>query len=360
MNPQVNQLRAWMTEEEIDAFLITDPRNRTYLSGFTGSSGALLVTGDAQYLITDFRYVEQAGQQAPQWSLWKQTGSLQVAINELLAALQPATVAFEADALTVAEWQALEGEEESEWVATESLVRELRAIKRPDEIEAIRHAQRITDEAATHLPRLIQPGQTERAVAWELEKLLRELGADGAAFDIIVASGPNSALPHYRPAERVIQPDEIVLVDFGARRAGYHSDMTRTYFTGEPTPLFRERFALVLEALTRAEQAMRAGQRARAMDGVARGFLTEQGYGEAFGHGLGHGVGLDIHELPTLSYRADEEDELAAGQLVTVEPGVYLPEWGGIRIEDLVLVTEKGIEILTTTPKEVDAWRQAQ
>lgn len=347
-----------MAQQGLDAFLVTEARNRRYLSGFTGSSGALLVTAMERYLITDFRYFTQVGQQAPDWTLWKVKQNLADGITSLLNEVLPKRLGFEADGMTVAELRNYQKEAPAEtaWVETEDALRHLRAHKEAGEQDSIRRAQAITDEAATHLPRLIQPGRTERQVAWELEKLMRDLGADGPAFEIILASGTNAALPHARPTERAIESNEVVLVDFGAKLDGYHSDMTRTYFTGEPSERFREIFGIVLGALERAEQAMKAGLNARAGDALARDFIKEQGYGEFFGHGLGHGVGLDIHELPPLSFRAAEGLTLEAEQIVTVEPGIYLPDWGGIRIEDLVRVTPDGIEILTQTPKSVDAW----
>nr|MBA3532405.1 aminopeptidase P family protein [Ardenticatenales bacterium] len=310
MNQQLDQLRLRMAELGVDAFLVTDEKNRAYLSGFTGSSGALLVTADTAYLVSDFRYFEQAGRQAPEWTLWKQKTTLSDAVSELLGEIKAERVAFEADAMTVAEWRAYQAKEGAEWVVTEGLVRRLRSVKRSDEIEAIRSAQRITDAAAREVPRLIQPGLTEKQVAWELEKLMRDLGADGPAFEIIVASGPNSALPHHRPTERIIQENEMVLVDFGARLAGYHSDMTRTYFTGEPTEEYARIYQIVLDALHEAEQRITATSSAKAMDLVARDHIGGHGYREAFGHGLGHGVGLDIHEMPSLSFRVSDEELL--------------------------------------------------
>lgn len=362
MNSRVDQLRAVMTEQNLDALLITDANNRAYLSGFSGSSGVLLVTPANAYIVTDFRYFEQVGRQAPNWTLWKQTMSLAEAVGDLLKEVSPARLGFEADALTVSEWNVYRkaGPDTVEWVETEGLVRRMRSRKADDELDAIRRAQRITDEAAVHLPRLIQPGKTEKQVSWELEKLLRDLGADSPAFEIIVASGPNSALPHYHPGDRVIGANEIVLVDFGAKLDGYHSDMTRTYFTGEPSDEYAHIYGIVLQALYRAEDAIRAGFGAKAADAVARDYISDHDHPDDFGHSLGHGVGLDIHEQPSLSFRAKDEETLETRQVVTIEPGIYLPGWGGVRIEDLAVVTENGIEIFTTTTKDVDAWRKAQ
>ncbi len=358
MNKRVDQLREVMAEEGLDGFLVTDGMNRGYLSGFTGSSGALLLTADEAYIITDFRYFEQVGREAADWNLWKQRTNLDDAIAGLLKMHVPTRLGFEADAITVASWEGLKEEAPGsvEWVPTKGVVQGLRAVKSAEEIELIRRAQQITDEVAQQLPRLIQPGKQEKEVAWELEVLLRDLGADGPAFPITVASGSNSALPHYKPGERRIEPDEIVLVDFGAKLNGYHSDMTRTYFTGEPTEQYTRVYQIVCDALQKAEEELQAGYGAKAGDAIARDFISEHGHGDDFGHGLGHGVGLEIHELPTLSFRAAEDATLEVGNVVTIEPGIYLPGWGGIRIEDLALITEDGVEVLTQTPKEVRAW----
>lgn len=362
MTAQIDALLGQMESQELDALLITNGQNRRYLSGFGGSAGTLLVTRGAQVLITDFRYWEQAEQQAPDWRLHRLKGRLDEALPELLGEIAPGRVGFEADDMTVATWDKLReaAPEGIEWVPTTDLVRGIRMHKSDRELAAIRKAQRIADQAAAELPHMIEPGRTEREVAWALERRLRELGADGLAFDIAMASGPNSAQPHHKSGDRVIGENEMVLVDFGALVDGYHSDMTRTFFTGEPTEEYAKIYNIVLEALERAEAALAPGLGLRASDALARDFIAEQGYGEQFGHSLGHGVGLQIHELPNLSFRAEEEAVLAEGQIVTVEPGIYLPGWGGVRIEDLVYVTADGIENLTTTTKDIDAWRKAR
>ncbi len=362
MDPQVDQLRALMAGQGLDAFLITDENNRRYLSGFTGSSGALLLGYSTAILVTDFRYYEQAAQQAPGWQLWKQTRDLDGTLAELLASEPPRRVGFEADTLAVASFERVKREAPSsiEWVPTEGVGRGLRAVKQPEEVQRLRTAQHIADQAAAHLPRLIQPGKREREVAWALHGLLRELGADDPAFDITVASGANSALPHYKGGERMIAHGEIVLVDFGARVGGYRSDMTRTFFTGDPPEKYREVYEVVLGAMHAAEAVLRPGFSARKSDQIARDWISDHGYGDYFGHSLGHGVGLEIHELPSLSFRAPEEVRLEAGNVVTVEPGIYLPGWGGVRIEDLVLITETGMEILSHAPTDIDEWARGQ
>lgn len=363
MQTRLDALSAFMAEHDLDAFLVTNDQNRRYLSGFTGSSGALLLTRDQQYLVTDFRYYQQSTQQAPDWPLHKQgKTNLQQAVSDLLNKVRPARLGFEANALTVADWQTYreKGPDATEWVPSTDIILKMRASKEEAEIEGVRRAQRITDQAGTQLPLLIEPGKTEKQVAWELQKVMRDLGADGLAFDIIVASGPNSALPHYHPGDRIIGENEMVLVDFGAKLAGYHSDMTRTFFTGEPTAKYHEVYHIVLDALHKAENTLKAGFGLKAGDAIARDFIKEAGYGEQFGHSLGHGVGLQIHEEPKLSFRAEEEDKLMVNQLVTVEPGIYIKGWGGIRIEDLVRITQDGVDILTRTSKDIDTWRKVR
>jgi Xaa-Pro aminopeptidase len=362
MTSPLNQVRAFMAENELDAFLITDDHNRRYLTGFTGSSGNLLITKESQYIVTDFRYFEQVRCQAPSWQLWKQKMTLHKATSDLLLELKPKKIGFESKILTVHDWEFYreKGVQNIRWFSTVDLLARIRAIKNAQEISAITEAQSITDQAATYLPRLIEPGKSERQVAWELEKQLRDLGTDRLAFEIIVASGPNAALPHYRPGNRVIQENEMVLVDFGATWNGYHSDMTRTYFTGEPTEQYKQIYHIVLQALEKVQQTIKAGFGLKAGDAVARELIKSAGYGDYFGHGLGHGLGLQIHEMPRMSYRTVDREKLVANHVVTIEPGIYIPEWGGIRIEDLVLITQDGVEILTSTSKDIDLWRKAR
>ena len=362
MKTRLDFLTAFMAQHNLDAFLVTHAQNRHYLSGFSGSSGALLLTRDQPYLVTDFRYYQQSASQAPNWQLYKQKTSLQQAVNDLLNEVKPARLGFEANSLTVADWQTYceKGPKATQWVPSKDLILKRRASKTEAEIESVRQAQRITDQAGTQLPHLIEPGKSEKQVAWELEKVMRDLGADGLAFDVIVASGPNSALPHYHAGDRIIGKNEIVLVDFGAKLAHYHSDMTRTFFTGEPTAKYHEVYHIVLEALHKAEETLKAGFGLKAGDAIARNLIKEAGYGEQFGHSLGHGLGLHIHEEPKLSFRAKEDELLAVNQLVTIEPGIYIEGWGGIRIEDLVRITQDGVDILTTTSKHVDLWRKGR
>lgn len=362
MTSPLNQVRAFMAENQLDAFLITDDHNRRYLTGFTGSSGNLLITKESQVIVTDFRYFEQVRRQAPSWELWKQKMTLQQATSDLLLEVKPKKIGFESKVLTVHDWQFYREKvgQNTSWFSTDDILRGIRGIKNRQEIEAIVKAQSITDQAATYLPRLIESGKTEKQIAWELEKQLRDLGTDRLAFEIIIASGPNAALPHHRPGNRVIQDNEMVLVDFGATWNGYHSDITRTYFTGEPTERYAKLYHIVLQALEKVQQTIKAGFGLKAGDAVARELIKAAGYGDYFGHGLGHGLGLQIHEMPRMSYRTAETEKLFANHVVTIEPGIYIPQWGGIRIEDLVLITQDGVQIITKTSKDIDLWRRGR
>ncbi len=357
-------LRQVMAEREADAFLVSNAYNRRYFSGFTGSSGVLLVTPDEAYIVTDFRYYEQAQQEAPDFTLHKQTGRMEESLGELLARVAPRRLAFEADHVTVAAFDRWREEvpEEIEWVPTEEVGWNVRAVKDEGEISLLRRAQAITDRAFERFLLEVEPGRTERELAWRLEVILRELGADDVSFDIIVAVGDHAALPHYHPlpGDRAVAPGDIVLVDFGAQVGGYHADMTRTFVVGEPDEQFRRVYAACLGALELAEATICAGMSCYDADRVARDHLEAQGFGDQFGHSLGHGVGLEVHEKPFLSFRAPPEETIPANSVVTIEPGVYIPGWGGVRIEDLAVVRDDGLEILTQSTKAIDAWVRAR
>jgi Xaa-Pro aminopeptidase len=350
------RLRVRLTEAGADAVLLTRPQNIAYVSGFVGSAGAAIVTATAAHLVVDFRYVEQAAVQAPRFQRVRATGPLLDAASALLAQLSAHRIAVEAEALPVGAHRRLEAAVgPAEVVPVDGLDR-IRWLKDPDEIACLRRAAAIADEAFAAVLPLIRPGAAERDVSIELEYRLRRGGSERLPFDLIVASGPRSALPHGVASERVIGRGEFVTVDFGAVVGGYHSDCTRTVVTAPATERHRTVYEVVRSAQAAALAGLRAGMTGRDADALARQPIATAGYGDAFGHSLGHGVGLQVHEGPTLSPR--EEAVLAPGAVVTVEPGIYLPEWGGVRIEDLVVVTETGCEVLTQLPKtlhEVDA-----
>ncbi|MBY6275688.1 M24 family metallopeptidase [Symbiobacterium thermophilum] len=347
------RLRARLEERGLDAVLIAKPHNRAYLSGFTGSAGLLLITADRAALVTDFRYVEQAAAQAPEFEVIKAESANQAVLTRLVEEWGVKRIGFEGDFLTVDEHQTyqqfLAG---CQWTSVSGLVEELRMIKDETEIALMRRAAEIADEAFAQILPLIKPGVIERDLATELEYRMKKLGAEGVAFETIVASGARSSLPHGVASDKAIEVGDLITFDFGAVYQGYCSDMTRTVMLGEPTDKQREIYGIVLEAQKRGVAACRPGITGRELDDVCRSYIAEKGYREYFGHGTGHGVGRYIHEGPRVSQRGGDV-VLRPGMVVTVEPGIYLPGWGGVRIEDMLLVTESGAESFTHSPKEL-------
>jgi Xaa-Pro aminopeptidase len=343
-----------MDERSLGGVLITQPENRRYLSGFTGSAGVLIVGPDRQAIATDFRYYAHVQSQCPDWELiqvgYDFVGKMLDTLRDL--GLGGRSVGYEAGHVYVDQLQrwerALKGH--LRLVDTRHLVEDLRLSKDEEELQAIRHAVDLADKALAHIYDWMQPGMTERQVAWELETFMRTRGAAGVSFEIIVASGPNGALPHLRPTDRIIQAGEPVVMDLGCVVDGYCSDVTRTVCLGEPMDdKYEEVWNLVLQAQECAEAGVKAGTSGVDGDKLARDVIVEAGYGDYFGHGLGHGVGLAIHEGPRLSFAYS--DKIPSGAVVTVEPGIYLPDWGGVRIEDMVVICEDRAEVLTSAAK---------
>ncbi|WP_345451707.1 Xaa-Pro peptidase family protein [Deinococcus aluminii] len=344
---QLDQLRTAMKAAGVDALWVSNPANVRALSGFSsGQDGKVLVTGGGATLYTDARYTVQAQEesQVPQ-VIARPPETYQDAAQKV----QGARVGFEAEHLTVAGLEALREHWDAALVPTRGLVEGVRLVKSPQEVQAIREAQAVADRVFEEVRPMIRAGVRELDVALALELGLRRAGAE-VGFDVIVASGPRGAMPHGVASERVIEDGDLVTIDFGARVNGYHSDMTRTVAVGTPSEELRRVYNAVLEAEEAAVAAVRPGAKTGELDALARGILEQHGLAEAFAHSLGHGVGLNIHEGPSL--RKGSEDVLEPGMVVTVEPGAYLPGVGGVRIEDLVLVTEDGHEVLSRAPKE--------
>ena len=341
MNPRVDRLREALEEP----LLVSAPANVRYLTGFSSSNAALLVEPERLRLFSDFRYASAARDVAGV-EFVEANRNLYASLAEVL----DGRIGFEATAVTYAEYETLAGGG-VELVPRRGLVETLRAVKDDGELAAIRTAAAVTSEAYERFAQDRFTGRTERDLAWRLDELFHELGAKGPAFETIVAGGPNSALPHGRPTDREIQPGETVVVDAGALVDGYCSDCTRTFATGPLPDRLQEAYAVCLDGQQAGLQVVRAGATGIDADATARHVIEEAGLGDRFGHGLGHGVGIDVHEAPRLSKTSD--DTLAAGNVVTVEPGIYFPDEGGIRIEDLVVVTEDGPEILTSFTKEL-------
>jgi Xaa-Pro aminopeptidase len=349
---RIDRVRAALAEAGADALLVSQPEDRAYLSGFSGSAGCLLISREAALIATDFRYYEQAGLESPDYTLVKITSTLANALPEMMALAAVRRLAFQADHATFDDVQTwARAVPEIEWAPAKGLVMKLRAVKDAAEADALRAAIVLADEALAAALGQVAPGMTERELAWNIETYMRTHGASAAAFDIIVAGGPNGARPHARASDAPLLAGQPIVIDMGARLNGYCSDLTRTICLGQPADpeKFWDVYNTVLQAQMAAEAAIRPGLAGPAADAVAREVIAAAGYGDFFGHGLGHGVGLAVHELPRLGRLST--DVLAPGHFVTVEPGIYLPGWGGVRIEDIVLVTENGVEVLTQAPK---------
>jgi Xaa-Pro aminopeptidase len=338
---RVERLQASLEEP----LLVSNLVNVRYLVGFESSNAALVVEPERVRLFSDFRYAE-LGRSVDGVEFVETKRSLFDALAELLEG----RIGFEADHVSYARWETL-GNGGLELVPRRGLVEELRAVKDEAELEAVRNAAALTSEAYARFADERFVGRTERDLAWRLEELFHELGAEAPAFETIVAAGPNGARPHARPGDREIGAGETVVIDAGAKLDGYCADCTRTFATGPLPERLSEAYAVCLEAQLAGLQAVRAGTTGVEADGAARTVIDDAGLGEAFGHGLGHGVGLDVHEAPRLS--RESSDTLASDQVVTVEPGIYLEGLGGIRIEDLVIVGEKGAEITTGFTKDL-------
>lgn len=336
-------------ELSLDVLYVSKPENVRYLSGFAeGKDGKVVLTRDGPTFITDGRYIVEASRQRfPHRILLRRSE-----MNKLLTEYFCGRVGFEAEVLSVADLEAMRKDIPGvEFVATHNVFDNLRRIKTPEEIEAIRKAAALTDAGFEHILPYLKPGVREMDVALELEFFLRRQGSEGAAFGITVASGERGAMPHGGASEKVIAAGELVTLDFGCVIGGYRSDMTRTVGVGKVSEELGRMYTAVLEAQVAALDAVAPGQGGKELDRIARDALTARGYGEYFTHSLGHGVGLFIHEGPSLGQTS--EDVLEVGNVVTVEPGAYIPGLGGVRIEDLVLVTEAGHEVLSKSPKEL-------
>lgn len=335
----------------LDALVISNAGNRRYLSGFTGTNGLLLLTRDTNFLLTDFRYAEQAKLQTEGFLIAQYDKSMYAKLGELAASYGFKKIGLEKDDTTLGAYEEYRRSLPAvEFVPVSNPCEEWRRIKSPHELDLLKRAVEIADKTFLHIKEILRAGLTESEIAFEIEFFMRRIGAEKTAFDIIVASGERSSLPHGVASAKTIAPGELVTLDFGAVYQGYHSDITRTLVAGKPTPRQEEIYRLVLKAQETVIKEIGPGLKASAADALARDIIQEAGLGENFGHGLGHGVGLDIHEGPRLSPRDDTI--LEPGMVVTVEPGVYISGWGGVRIEDIVLITPRGCEVLTKSPKD--------
>ena len=351
---RLTAFRNALGSRDLDAFFVSQPENRRYLSGFTGSAGWLIVSKDAAILATDSRYTEQAGGQAPDFRVVQIAGPVGSWLPALLKDLQDgaARVGFEPEHMTYGSYGRVSpvfSEAGKQLIATEDLVEDLRTRKDDAEKEALQRAIRVTDEAFEEVRATLEPGQTEREVALKIEWAFRQRGAEGEAFESIVAAGPNGAMAHHRPSDAVLREGEPIVIDIGARVGGYNADMTRTVILGEPDDTFKRIYDIVLTAQETAIATIESGITGDAADALARTVIEQAGHGDDFGHALGHGVGLAVHEGPRIGRGAP--DTLEDGMIFTVEPGIYISGWGGVRIEDIVELRDGACRTLSAATK---------
>lgn len=347
---RLEKIRDFIREKGVDAFFVQSLKNLSYFSGFTGSNGYLLITSTKAVLVTDQRYSEQARQEAPGWEVIVHGLDPFTTLAEAIGQLGAATISYESKEITDFQITALrEGNRSVEWVPFVDVCIGLRSVKEESEVACIQTSLKIAEDALEKLLPSIRPGVSEREIAIELEILMRRLGSEAPAFDTIVASGTHSALPHAKPTDRAIQENDLIVIDFGATWKGYRSDITRTIIVGELEPPLQKIFDCVHRALEEAVAGIKPGSTCHEVDKLARDVFLAADL-EAYSlRGLGHGVGLDIHEFPRVVM--NNPARIEPGMLFTVEPGVYVPNVGGVRIEDMVVVTADGCRVLTRSPR---------
>lgn len=343
----LKRIREKMAQYEVDGFLVTDVLNIRYISGFTGSSATLLITDSNAFFLSDFRYEQQANDEVDDFEIiiYKQSIYLQDTVNQLICNQSIKNLGFEADTLPYDKFIALNESASVEFIPTTAFFSEFRARKSEDELLKIKKAAEITDKAYKEILKFIKPGKSELEVANELDYILKALGSDFVSRSMTVASGARSALPHGRPSDKIIGENEVVILDFGAIFKGYHSDMTRTVMLGTPDKKLYEIYNIVHEALIYSQNNIKAGMDGQEVDFLVRKYINEKGYGEYFGHGSGHGIGLAIHEDPFFSPVSNHQ--LLENMVITIEPGIYLPNIGGVRIENNLVIKNKEHEIIT-------------
>lgn len=350
MQGRIKRLQNKLRGERIDALLIMRPENRLYLTGFTGTTGVAVVTFDEIFFLTDFRYTEQARDQCKHCRVVEIKRSANETLTEFLPRLGVKRLGCEGDFISYQQFNILREKLGTiELMPIYGMVEDLRQTKDGSEIDTVARAVELADNAFARILSFLRPGIAERDVALELEFFMRKNGAEKSAFEIIVASGKRGAMPHGVASEKRLQLGDMVTMDFGCVFNGYHSDITRTVVLGNPTRKQQEIYNIVLEAQLAGVKAVRAGVKACDVDRASRSIIQRYGYGDNFGHSTGHGLGLAIHENPRLAVNVDTV--LVPGMVVTVEPGIYLPGWGGVRIEDSVVVEERGCRVLTRAPK---------
>lgn len=346
---RIKKLREYMSKNNLDAVWITKSENMRYYAGFTGTEGSALVTEKECFFFADFRYTKQATAQCVGYEI--KTISFDKPVYDYLKELAVGQVGFEDEAMSVSQYkQLIKVVDENRLHGLKNALTLLRAIKFEDEIELIRQAAAIADKGFEYVLGIVKPGMTEKELALELEFFMRRQGASGLSFDTIVASGIRSSMPHGVASDKVIEANDLLTLDFGCIYKGYCSDMTRTFVVGKASERQRALYHIVLDAQLQVLEGIKPGASCRELDAISRKVIGEAGYADFYGHGLGHGVGVEVHELPILNPKSDFI--LEKNMIITDEPGIYLPDFGGVRIEDLILVTENGYELLSRSPKE--------
>ncbi|MSQ08957.1 MAG: aminopeptidase P family protein [Dehalococcoidia bacterium] len=353
---RIDRLRAKIEEEKLDGILISSGENRRYLSGFVSTAGWLFVTKANAVLCTDFRYTEQAGLQAPGYRVDRIGGKLDW-MSKLFVEHGAKQVGFEADHITVAQFdrinEAMKDVKDlpsgTQLRPTQGITLGLRAVKDAEEVNLLSRAIQIGDEAFAEVEKTLSPGMTEEEVAWRIEQAVRVRGAEAISFDTIVGSGPNAARPHHRAGSDVLREGQTIVIDMGARYQGYCSDLTRTVVLGKPDSQAKKVYDIVLAAQLAAIEMVRPGMTGAECDGIARKVIQEAGHGDAFGHSLGHGVGLEVHESPGVG--PSSPGKLQENMVFTIEPGIYITGWGGVRIEDVVVLENGRARVLSKAPR---------
>lgn len=369
MKDRLTRLRGRMEEVDLQGFLVGAPAedifhtlaaNRRYISGFSGSMGWAIIGRDKAIIAVDFRYVEQAGHECPGFTVFQTVGGIEKWFPQVVAeaALTGKRVGFEAAEMTVQQLNSIRKGIETmpetdrpKILSAPPLVSSLRAIKEPAEVDKLQRAVDVGDAAFEEVAQRMEPGWTERQIAWEIEKCAREKGAEALSFPTIVAAGPHGAMPHAQPRDYAVQTGDTVVIDMGVVVDGYCSDLTRTISVGKPDDEFKRIYDIVLTAQRTAEETVRTGMSGEEAHMLAHNVIEAAGYGDKFGHGLGHGVGMLVHEAPRLAKMST--DELQEGMVATIEPGIYIPGWGGVRIEDVVVFENGKARVMSHAPKLV-------
>ncbi|OHO70318.1 peptidase M24 [Staphylococcus sp. HMSC036D05] len=347
---KLEQVHEILNHKRLDAMIVLSDFNRRYLSGFTGTSGALIITHNKNYLVTDFRYIEQATKQAPEFEIINRQNGLITEIKHILEQAQLSNIGFEGHHISYDTYVEL-NKGMITLISISDSIDKIREVKSEEEIKLIQKAAEIVDKTYDYILTVVKVGMSEREIKALLESKMLELGADGPSFDTIVASGYRGALPHGVASDKLIEKGDMITLDFGAYYRGYCSDITRTFAVGEPDPKMKEIYNIVLSSQIKAINEIRPGMTVQEADALSRDYIDAHGFGQEFGHSLGHGIGLDIHEGPLLS--KNSTGELQVNNCVTIEPGIYVDGLGGVRIEDDILITENGCDVFTKCTKDL-------